>query len=210
MEKPLDWQGRASSTFVSSGLSISRSLKNLHTPWILMHLNYCNSLLGGALVRLLSPLSVIRLAYLDGAEVSALGWGLGGPRFQSHPRLTFQSCSRYQLNQLGSKAASESTFKKWNTCGVSNNRLYFFFLAVWKTRYSVMHSVALVGHSWESHFLAVHACHHCLYESVPPYLVHYFTLVSSIRSIVGRMLLRSNVTGMLFMHHLWQSTAFTK
>ena len=40
--------------------------------------------------------------------------------------LTFQSCSRYQLNQLGSKAASESTFKKSNTCGVSNNRLYFY------------------------------------------------------------------------------------
>ena len=64
--------------------------------------------------------------WLDGAEVSASGWGSGGPRFQSHPRLTFQSCSRYQLNQLGSKAASESTFKKSNTCGVSNTRLYFF------------------------------------------------------------------------------------
>ena len=48
------------------------------------------------------------------------------PRFQSHPRLTFQSCPRYQLNQLGSEAASESTFKKSNTCGVSNTRLYFF------------------------------------------------------------------------------------
>ena len=66
-------------------------------------------------------------AWLDGAEVSASGWRSGGPRFQSHPRLTFQSCSRYQLNQLGSKAASESTFKKSNTCGVSNNRLYFTF-----------------------------------------------------------------------------------
>ena len=61
--------------------------------------------------------------WLDGTEVSASGWGSGGPGFQSHPRLTFQSCSRYQLNQLGSKAASESTFKKSNTCGVSNNRL---------------------------------------------------------------------------------------
>ena len=50
--------------------------------------------------------------WLDGAEVSASGWGSGDPRFQSHPRLTFQSCSRYQLNQLGSKAASESTFKR--------------------------------------------------------------------------------------------------
>ena len=34
------------------------------------------------------------IAGLDGAEVSASGWGSGGPRFQSHPRLTFQSCSR--------------------------------------------------------------------------------------------------------------------
>ena len=64
-------------------------------------------------------------AWLDGAEVNASGWGSGGPRFQSHPRLTFQSCSRFQLNQLGSKAASESTFKKSNTCGVLNTRLYF-------------------------------------------------------------------------------------
>ena len=70
-------------------------------------------------------LKIERLLWLDGAEVSASGWGSGGPRFQSHPRLTFQSCSRYQLNQLGSKAASESTFKKSNTCGVSNTRLYF-------------------------------------------------------------------------------------
>ena len=70
-------------------------------------------------------------AWLDGAEVSASGWGSGGPRFQSHPRLTFQSCSRYQLNQLGSKAASESTFKKSNTCGVSNTRLYSFFF-IWR------------------------------------------------------------------------------
>ena len=31
-------------------------------------------------------------------------------------------------NQLGSKAASESIFKKLNTCGVSNTRLYFIFL----------------------------------------------------------------------------------
>ena len=72
------------------------------------------------------------LTWLDGAEVSASGWGSGGPRFQSHQRLTFQSCSRYQLNQLGSKAASESTVKKSNTCGVSNNRLYFFTLLLWK------------------------------------------------------------------------------
>ena len=68
--------------------------------------------------------------WLDGAEVSASGWGSRGPRFQSHPRLTFQSCSRYQLNQLESIAASESTFKKSNTCGVSNNRLYFFTFTI--------------------------------------------------------------------------------
>ena len=70
--------------------------------------------------------------WLDGAEVSASGWWSGGPRFQSHSRLTFQSCSRYQLNQLGSEAASESTFKKSNTCGVSNTKLYFFtFFISW-------------------------------------------------------------------------------
>ena len=28
-------------------------------------------------------------------------WWSGGPRFQSHPRLTFHSCSHYQLNSLG-------------------------------------------------------------------------------------------------------------
>ena len=53
---------------------------------------------------------MIWLFELDGAGVSASGWRSGGPRFQSHPRLTSQSCSRYHLNQLGSKAASESTF----------------------------------------------------------------------------------------------------
>ena len=69
--------------------------------------------------------------WLDGAEVSASGWGSRGPWFQSHPRLTFQPCSRYQLNQLGSKAASESTFKRSNTCGVSNTRLWLLiFLSV--------------------------------------------------------------------------------
>ena len=72
-----------------------------------------------------NPLMLI--AWLDGAEVSAFGWGSRGPRFQSHPRLTFQSCSRYQLNQLGSKVASKSTFKKSNTCGVSNTRLFFTY-----------------------------------------------------------------------------------
>ena len=71
---------------------------------------------------------IIISAWHDGREVSASGWGSGGPRFQSRPRLTFQSCSRHQLNQLESKAASESTFKQSNTCGVSNTRLYFTLL----------------------------------------------------------------------------------
>ena len=44
----------------------------------------------------------------------------GGPRFKSHPRLTFQSRSSYKLNQLGSKAASNSTLKQLTTCGASS------------------------------------------------------------------------------------------
>ena len=47
-------------------------------------------------------------------------WRSGGPRFKSHPRLTSQSWPSYQLNQLGSKAASDSTLKQLTTCGVSN------------------------------------------------------------------------------------------
>ena len=35
--------------------------------------------------------------------------GSEGPRFKSNPRLTSQSFSSYQLSQLGSNAASEST-----------------------------------------------------------------------------------------------------
>ena len=59
-------------------------------------------------------------------------WRSGGPRFKSHPRLTFQSWSSYQLNQLGSKAASDSTLKQLTTCGVSNTctLLYFYFFLV--------------------------------------------------------------------------------
>ena len=52
-------------------------------------------------------------------------WRLGGPRFKSHSRLTFQSWSSYQLNQLGSKAASDSTLKQLTTCGVSNTCTFF-------------------------------------------------------------------------------------
>ena len=57
-----------------------------------------------------------------------VGLRIGRSRFQSHPRLTFQSCSLYHLNQLGSEAASESPFKLPNTCGVSNTRLYFMLI----------------------------------------------------------------------------------
>ena len=53
-------------------------------------------------------------------------WRSGGPRFKSHPRLTFQSWSSYQLNQLGSKAASDSTLKQLTTCGVSNSCTLLF------------------------------------------------------------------------------------
>ena len=51
------------------------------------------------------------LACLDGAEVSASGLKIWRSNFKSHPRLTSQSWPSYQLNQLGSKAASDSTLK---------------------------------------------------------------------------------------------------
>ena len=44
----------------------------------------------------------------------------GGPRFKSHSRPTSQSWSCYQLNQLESKAVSDSTLKQLTTRGVSN------------------------------------------------------------------------------------------
>ena len=63
---------------------------------------------------------------LDGAEVSASGWRSGGPRFKSRPRQISQSWSSYQLNQLGSKAASDLTLKTVDTCGVSNTCTLLF------------------------------------------------------------------------------------
>ena len=76
------------------------------------------------------------IAWLDGAEISASGWGSGGPLFQPvPPKTNFSFMLRYQLNQLGSKDASESTFKKSNTWGVSNTRLYFllyFTIMIWQ------------------------------------------------------------------------------
>ena len=58
-----------------------------------------------------------RLAHWD--------WRSGGPRFKSHPRLTSQSWSSYQLNQLGSKATSDSTLKQLTIAGIKY--LYFTF-----------------------------------------------------------------------------------
>ena len=57
-------------------------------------------------------------------------WRSGGPRFKSHPRLTSQSWSSYQLNQLGSKVASDSTLKQLTTCGVSNTCILLYFIDV--------------------------------------------------------------------------------
>ena len=64
-------------------------------------------------------------------------WRSGGPRFKTHPRLTSQSWPSYQLNQLGGKAASDSTFKQLTTCGVSNTCT---FLLLWITHISADNS----------------------------------------------------------------------
>ena len=66
-------------------------------------------------------------AYLSILRLAHRGWRLGGSRFKSHPRLNSQSWSSYQLNQLESKAASDSTLKQSTTCGVSNTVYFTFF-----------------------------------------------------------------------------------
>ena len=66
-------------------------------------------------------------AWHDGAEVSTSGWRSGGPRFKSRPKLISQSWSSYQLNQLGSKAASDSTLKQSTLAGYQILVLYFSF-----------------------------------------------------------------------------------
>ena len=58
-------------------------------------------------------------------------WRSGGPRFKSHPRLTFLSWSSYQLNQLGSKATSDSTLKQLTTCGYQIIVLFFLDKMLW-------------------------------------------------------------------------------
>ena len=49
------------------------------------------------------------------------------PGFKSHPRLISQSWSSYQLNQLGSKAASDSTLKQLTLAGYQILVLYFLY-----------------------------------------------------------------------------------
>ena len=53
------------------------------------------------------PLSIYYISERDGAEVSASGWGLGGPRFQSHPRLTFPIMFTIPDNPLTPAAVSK-------------------------------------------------------------------------------------------------------
>ena len=48
---------------------------------------------------------VLKSSTVFAQRLATSGWGLGGPQFQSQPRLTFQSGSRYQLNQLRSNGA---------------------------------------------------------------------------------------------------------
>ena len=52
------------------------------------------------------------------------------PGSSPHPRLTFQSCSRYQLNQLGGVKPHQNRPSKSRILAgyQNNNRLYFFDL----------------------------------------------------------------------------------
>ena len=71
-------------------------------------------------------------------SIARRDWRSGGPRFKSHPRLTSQSWPSYQLNQLGSKAASDLTLKQLTTCGVSNTcTLYFECLTTQSSRLQI-------------------------------------------------------------------------
>ena len=76
-------------------------------------------------------------------------WRSGGTRFKSHPSLTFQSWSSYQLNQLGSKATSDPTFKQSTILqGIKYCVLYFLiklnYEAVLNLRYGQTFFVALI------------------------------------------------------------------
>ena len=80
------------------------------------------------------------IAWHDGAVVCASGWRSGGPRFKSGPRLISQSWSSYQLNQLGSKAASDSTLKQLTLAGYQILVLFF----------TTSRDLEFQGHSWKS------------------------------------------------------------
>ena len=86
-------------------------------------------------------------------RLARLDWKSGGPRFKSHPRLTYQSWSSYQLNQLGSKAASDSTLKQLTTCGVSNTCTFYFYMTRSRTGYpaptisSLLHLARVLLHT---------------------------------------------------------------
>ena len=83
----------------------------------------------------------ISIWWHDGADVSASGWRSGGPRFKSRSRLISQSWSSYQLNQLGSKAASDSTLKQLTLAGYQILVLYF----LWWSYNSLPQSAARPG-----------------------------------------------------------------
>ena len=94
-------------------------------------------------------------ACLDGAEVSMSGWELGGPRFQSHPRLTFQLYSPYQLiNQLESKPHQNQPSKSRILAGYQLLDFTLFFTlrmqpfqncCKWSATYILACSVAYSG-----------------------------------------------------------------
>ena len=88
------------------------------------------------------------LVCLDGADVSTSGGGSGGPWFQSHPRLSFHSCSRYRLNQMGKYSRIRIDLRKVEYLQrVSNTRLYFTFLLSYTQRYYLV-SIGTYCRKW--------------------------------------------------------------
>ena len=96
-------------------------------PWPLTHRGHLGS-------KIFSPFESpyihtwLPMLVMMAQRLARRDWRSGCPRFKSHPRLTFQSWSSYQLNQLGSKAASDSTLKQLTTCGVSNTCTLLYYL----------------------------------------------------------------------------------
>ena len=89
-----------------------------------------NVLLANTVQRLISAIYYGRKCVLMAQKLARRDWRSGGPWFKSHPRLTYQSWSSYQLNQLGSKTASDSTLKQLTTCGVWNICTFFYFFSL--------------------------------------------------------------------------------